>query len=352
MSTDSFVCTLDNRRMTVSTLAEDRDSVIALIEKLIAMPSRFSWLKLMAQSPWDYLRGAAASLENGEEEETLATKLGAGPGRERPDALRFGTAIHHLILGSAQRVVVYGPAERDGYTTTKPKPKPKRGRGVAALLDPPPKEVAALLDAFDEGKRVTRSGAAWEAFRAEHEAQGRTILLPREMDQARLMADAILRSKLACELLFDGTQVEERIEWRGSGRLISSKPDARKPRVRVVDLKSCPDSHPNRFIPHLYKMLYHAQLATYAGAAEEHDGGGSVEAWIVAVDRKRPPRVYRIAEEGLELGRQCLTRWVEDLRTCEHDRHFAFDGAHIAYPPSFMMGASEFAVPDFLIEEK
>lgn len=342
MTRTSYVCSLDGAPLLVEMLPIDWDAIAETIRRVAERPTRFSLLKLMAQSPWDYLRGAAAALEeSGDADETLASKLGAGPGRDSETALRFGTAVHRMILGSPQLVVIYDRAAADAAAPPKPPKRSKEGkhRGVAALLDPQP---AAEEEPATEGKRVTRAGAAWVAFNAEHTSLGHTILLPREYAEARSMADMILRSPRACEWLFDGTEVEQRIDWRLGGRAIRSTPDARRPRKWVTDLKSCQDSAPLRFGPQVYRMLYHAQLETYCRAAEYVDGVRPEEARIVAIDRKRPPRCYVIPPEGLELGAQCLGAWIEQLKTCEASKHFPFnEGAHTAMPPEYLMGSDE-----------
>lgn len=319
----SFRFELDGKMHTVEAIAPDEAEIAEMIRAVAARPTRFSLLKLMAQSPWDYLRGAVDALDD--DEESRASKLGAGPGRDRGDALRFGTAVHHLVLGSADRVAVYTADERDRLTPPKPASK-RKGRGVAALLDPQDQPDPAPASST----RVTRAGAAWTAFETEQTAQGRTILLASEMAQARAMADSILRSPRALQLLFDGTIVEQRIDWRLSGRSIRSTPDARRPGAWVADLKSCQDSSPQRFSPQIFRYLYHAQLECYCRAAEHADGARPGEAWIVAVDRKRPPRCYRLTSEALELGARCLGAWIETLKTCEASTSFPFDDLHVA----------------------
>lgn len=345
MLATSYICSLDGAPLRVELLPSDAEAIAEAIRQIKERATRFSLLKLMAQSPWDYLRGATAALTE-EPDETLASKLGAGPGRDREAALRFGTAVHQMILGAPQRVVIFDRAAADAATPPKPPPKrSKEGkhRGVAALLDPisaPPVEPEPA-----EPKGVVRRGAAWEAFSAEHAALGHTILLPKEFADARSMADMILRSPRACEWLFDGTIVEERIDWQLRGRRIRSTPDARRPRKWVTDLKSCQDSAPLRFRPQIYKLLYHAQLETYCQASAWRDGGRPESARIVAIDRKRPPRCYEIPPEGLELGAQCLGAWIEMLLTCEASGHFPFDALHSAPPPEYLGDVDLLDVP-------
>ena len=333
-----YTAILDGSPLRVDVRPVDRAEVLAAIRAARAQPTRYSLLKLMAQSPWDYLRAAVAALESADEE-SLAAKLGAGPGRDKGTALRFGTAIHHMILGSAERVVIYDRAAADAYAPPAPTPTKKRGRGVAALLEPAEPEPAPA-------KKVTRAGGAWEAFQREHLELGHVILLEREHLEARAMADMILRSPRACEWLFDGTIVEQRIDWRLRGRAIRSTPDARKPRKWVADLKSCQDSAPDRFVPQVYRLLYHAQLEFYCQAAEHADGRRPDSARIVAIDRKRPPRCYEVPPEGLELGARCIGAWIEQLLVCEHSESFPFDDHLIATPPEYLGDVEVFDVPD------
>lgn len=338
MST-AYHCRVAGRPHAVEPLALDEAAIAELVRRTRAAPTRYSLLKRMASSPLEYLLAAGAAIDVGEEDETIASKLGAGPGRDSETALRFGTAVHHFVLGSPEQVVRYTAADRDRLS-----PPKRKGRGVAALLDPMDGLVAE--EEATPAKRVTRSGAAWSAFAAEHAELGHTVLLEREYAEARAMADSILRSPKACELLFDATEVEQRIDWRLRGRAIRSTPDARKPGRWVADLKTCADSGPRRFGRQIYDLLYHAQLETYLGAAQAIDGVRPEEAWIVAVDRKRPPRCYRVTDEGLELGARCLGAWIETLLTCEASAHFPFDGVLMAPPPEYMTDVELFDVPD------
>ena len=316
----SYRCWLDGKPVDVQVIEPDTAAIEQMIALIRGRPTRYSWLKLLADSPWSYLRAVADAIDAGEpEEERLAAKLGAGPGVQRPDALIFGTAVHRMVLGAPELVVVFDRAAADARLPEK---------------DRAPDKAAA------------RNGRAWEAFRAEHEELGHTILSPREYAGARRMADNILRSDDACRLLFDGTILEERILWRLGGLEISSRPDARKPGEHVTDLKSCVDSSSTAFGRAIFKMLYPAQLECYARAAEAVDGERPGEANIVAVDRKRPPRIFLLPPEALEIGAKCLTAWTERLAGCLASSNFPFDSHHVATPPAYLLGESDITAPD------
>lgn len=307
-----YRCWLDGKPIEVRLREPDRKAIAEMVELVCAMPTRYSLLKLMARSPWAYLRGAVKALEEGPEER-LAQKLGAGRGIKSEDALRFGTAVHRLVLGNPRGVVVYNRAEADARL-----PEEKRA----------------------PSKGVTRNGEAWEAFRAEHEAEGRVILIQSEMDEAQAMADQLLGSEPACDLLFGGEPIlEERIEWQlADGVRISSRPDVRLPGKHVTDLKSCADSSPAAFTKTIFRMTYHAQAETYCRAAEHADGVRPGEANILAIDRYEPPRIFHVPGEALELGAQLLGAWAGELATCVASRHFPFDTYHLATPPAYLVG--------------
>lgn len=304
----TFRCFLDGKEIEVETIG-GYEHTEELIRSVVEKPTRFSLIKAMADSPWFYLSNASKLLEQ-PSDESLAAKLGAGPGRERGDCLRLGSAIHHLILGSPEKVVIYDSAARDAYA---------------------PEPVA------NPGARAVRQGRAWRAFEEEHTALGHTILNEKEMLECRAMAAMMLRSEAACELLFAGAILEERIDWTWCGVPISSRPDSRVPGVRVVDLKSCADSRPSAFGPLIYKNHYHTQLQCYRLASGSVDGTEPADAVIVAIDRKRPPRIYTIPAEGLELGEKNLRAWFEDLATCVQALHFPFNEKHVAHPPPWLL---------------
>lgn len=247
-----------------------------LIRRHAGQPTRFSWLKHLARSPHDYLRAVLDGTE-----ESFALKLGKAPGHDRSTAMRIGTAVHHYMLGSAERV-----------------------------------------DVFDGPRR----GPKWLEFSEHAEAHDHVVLNPREHAYASGMVARLRECDRACQLLFDGTEVERRLDWELRGRAIRSTPDAfaLAPTSRVVDLKTTRDSSPAFMSRAVFSMSYHAQLECYAQAIQAVFGARPEQAWIVAIDDKNPPCCYEIEPSALKAGARLISAWAENLSVCEASGHFPY----------------------------
>jgi hypothetical protein len=322
-----YTANLDGKPVHVELLEPDLETMQLMLAHAQTTPARFSTLKKFIDSPLSFLTAMFQNLE----EETLSQKLGAAaPGkRTKASAFPFGLAVHHIVLGTPQKVVAYTRADADAYA----QPTKKR-RGVDALFDPdaPPPPP----------KGVQRRGAAWDAFQADH--ADKVILLGPELESAKEMAQRILRSKNALRLLYDGTHLEKRIDWSCKGVAMRSTPDALRPKKWVTDLKTCQSTASSQFVPQLYRYLYHAQLETYCQAGEYRDGARPDEAWIVAIDKdpKRPPRCFMLPGEALELGAKCLGKWIEMLKVCLESNAFPFDDVTIAEVPPYLASSESF----------
>lgn len=233
-----------------------------------SIPTRFSLLKLMAASPAHYEHACQRP-----QDDTIASRLG-GLAADRKEALRFGTAVHLFLLGAADKVGRFGSR---------------------------------------------RAGKAWESFQAECAAEGKVeILSDREWSAASSVADSIRRSELAMRLLFDGTIVEQRIDWTFVGKPTRSTPDARS-RAHLADLKTAITAEPGAFTRHALRLCYHAQAWLYAEAIEASGAPRPADAYIVAVE-KAPPMpvsILRITERALEVGEMLCRGWIERLNVCE-----------------------------------
>lgn len=226
-------------------------------------PVRFSRLRLMAKSPAHY---AANSVEE------------TGP-------MRKGSALHAYLLGGESRVVVYRGGRRD--------------------------------------KRIE----AWREFQAEH--AGKHILSPSELATVEGMRRSIERHRRAMDLLDDGIQ-EQRITWDFNGRACAGTPDVIKPsrgKKRIVELKACHTTEPERFMSHADKCAYHAQVAWYGEGAErckQYEAGPVDETFVVAVEDRAPylVTVFRVHEKTLERGRRLWRGWFERLLVSEQANHF------------------------------
>lgn len=233
------------------------------------LPTRFSLLKRMAQSPAHYLHAAQQP-----QDDSLASRLGGlsgAPGASRTEALRFGTAVHYMWRGEGHRVARFV------------------GR---------------------------RQGKAWADFQAGAVEDGANeILNEREHAIATDVVASLHRNAEAMRLLLDGTIVERRVDWTWLGKACRSTPDAYRAGDRIVDLKTTVSAAPAAFVRHAERLHYHAQLAFYRSAVEEPE----IPCFVVAVEKAAPypVTVFRLTERALAVGARLCRLWMEQLRACE-----------------------------------
>ena len=154
----------------------------------------------------------------------------------------------------------------------------------------------------------TRRGKAWDAFKLEHPDEH--ILSMGENYHARNMADALLKSKLAVQVL-EGV-AETTIEFQWFGRKCRATPDV-KGNSFVTDLKTAKSADPAQFQWASLRMAYHAQMKMQCIAA------GVDVAHVVCVESVEPypVTVFRVTDEALTEGEKLLTLWMERLINCE-----------------------------------
>ncbi len=163
----------------------------------------------------------------------------------------------------------------------------------------------------------TRQGKAWERFKEQH--ADKEILNGKEWAQSEGIANAIRRHPIAAPLLFEGTTLEETIEWEWIGRKCTSRPDARRAGKVIIDLKTTRCADPERFRWDAIRQAYHAQLAFYALADAYVAGKQADELYAVAVESKRPYAitVLRFTDEARLAGEKMARLWFERLLICE-----------------------------------
>jgi len=236
------------------------------------VPTRFSLLKLMAECPAKYAFACQQP-----QDDSLASRLGAfNPGvKSRGEALRFGTAVHEMLLGDEKKIAVYSAGKR--------------------------------------------AGKAYDAFVKESSERGCVeILNAREHYVARGVVDALKSNATAMRLLRDGTTVEQKIEWSWMGKACRSTPDARS-KSHIVDLKTAQTAHPGMFARQGARLYYHAQAAFYLQAMEAAGEPVPSDCYVVAVE-KVPPfpvTIMRFDSESLSVGSKLIRLWFEHLLQCE-----------------------------------
>jgi len=297
--------TLDiSYELGVDLAANDADDQVArAFVDPRSIPTRFSLLKLMALSPAHYAHGCQLP-----QDDSLASRLGAFT-TDRKEALRFGTAVHLMLLGEQAKVARFC------------------GR---------------------------RAGKAWDDFqRGAAEASAAVILNEKEHARATMVAAAIRGNARAMELLFDGTIVEQRIDWSWLGRAIRSTPDAVAP-TRIVDLKTTQSAKPDVFVRQGLRLFYHAQSALYRTCFDEVFGTGALkECFIVAVEKSSPfpVTILRMTDEALDIGARLCRLWMEQLLGCELMNEWpSYSESDVAFDVPKLGGSFEIEIDGRMVE--
>lgn len=162
-----------------------------------------------------------------------------------------------------------------------------------------------------------RRGKVWDAFEAGH--AGAVILNQREADEARRMVESVHACPDAMALL-KGLTFERTLEYRHElqGRACQATPDAFCSQ-RVVEFKTARSAEPGWFNRDGKRRHYHAQLAWYLDAVAYSGLGTPAEAFIIAVESKRPHpvTVMPLTDRAIDLGRRACRLWLERLIACE-----------------------------------
>lgn len=170
-----------------------------------------------------------------------------------------------------------------------------------------------------------RQGKAWERFEKRcHELERRTIILnEKEYRLAAGVIDSVRRHKRASELLFDGTTIEQTLDWNWNGRTCRSTPDACT-KIRNTDLKSARSTEPRWFAREALKRHYHAQMGFYSDAMQQTNGVRPSEEYLVAVENVAPfnVTVLRLPDETREVGAKLRYIWWARLLAAEQLGHY------------------------------
>lgn len=164
---------------------------------------------------------------------------------------------------------------------------------------------------------------AWQEFQAVQRARDcKVILNDREHREAKCVVDAIRANETAMRLLFDGTTIEQTLYWNCLGVNMRSTPDARG--KHLAELKTTVCAKPEKFLWHLIRFHYHAQVASYGQAIEDRFGSAPDETYMIAAEKTDPwpVTVFRLTDETIEQGRKLWRLWMEELVGCLESGYF------------------------------
>lgn len=213
-------------------------------------PLRFSVLREMGRSP----AHAKFKLDN--------------PSAGQTPAMRFGTLVHAVVLGTPL------PPVWDGE----------------------------------------RRGKDWAAFRDAN--AGKNIVTAAELEEATAIAGVIAANPEASELL-SGIR-EKTLLWDWAGRPCRTTPDAFQPGKVHTDLKTCGNAAPKHFPWHALRHAYLAQMAWQQDAIQRSYATPE-RVFIVAVETREPYGLcnYQLTPAALDFGRKVYRGWIEEFLAAE-----------------------------------
>jgi len=189
-------------------------------------------------------------------------------------AIRLGSIVHGIILGSQHAFVVY------------------------------------------EGER---RGKAWAEFKKDH---SETRIITRDEHNRGI---DIARAILACpdvKPLLAGAKKERRVEWQIAGRACAGTPDFVNSHLTELKITAC--AKPERLPYQAQRMGWLGQLRWYQSGLERAYGQAPEELFIIAAE-PRPPHpvvVYQLTDGARDVGTRTWRLDWEQLMVCEASDHF------------------------------
>ena len=170
----------------------------------------------------------------------------------------------------------------------------------------------ARIDAKDY-----RSKAAQEARNAARE-EGRTPLLPHEVEQLEAMREALGSHPIARDAFRNGIPELSVFTRLPSGLWIKARPDyTHRSGSMIVDYKTSTTAHPREFTRKAVSLGYHQQAAWYIDTWQAVTGERP-SFWFVAQDKSAPylTSVFRFDDDAIEAGRRLNARALEIYQRC------------------------------------
>ncbi len=197
----------------------------------------------------------------------------------------------------------------------------------------------------ESGQSAPRRGKFWNEFQERH--AGKSIITPKDYNDAKGLADAIREDAIAMKYL-KGGEPEVVMQWSAQGRQRKGRIDwltTIDGQPCIVGLKSARDCRPFKFGNDAARLLYHAQWAWYFDGYKEITGKDPIMIEI-AVESKAPHSVvvYVIPEEVIQRGREVYQELLSRLELCERENYWPGPGDSVEQMLSLPEWA--YAAPD------
>ena len=196
-----------------------------------------------------------------------------------------------------------------------------------------------------------RRGKAWEAFKAEHEAAGSILLLPKIIGDISRMTAGAEDNKQVVALFWAAEYIKPTIEWIEDehGLALRSQPDLFS-EAWAADIKSTVAATPEGFAKQVFSCGYHIQEAWIRRAAAAL--GQPLQSFAFIASLKVPPfttEVYQLAPEWLEIADATIDRhlayFAERKRTDRWHRK-GHGSVQVIAPPQYARYAADWEFDD------
>lgn len=174
-----------------------------------------------------------------------------------------------------------------------------------------------------------RRGKEWDAFVVDcesHQIKREDILSVSEYEQVNAMWRAVNLNQEAVEILNRCDKREANIEWERDGVPCSGRVDAYGDGA-ILELKSCSDARPTKFLRDAHKFGYHAQMAWYQWSMIDNSKLSLpwLDSYIIAVESSpiygdgsgHRCVVYKLDELRLDQGNDLINLWINTYKDHE-----------------------------------
>jgi exodeoxyribonuclease VIII len=183
-----------------------------------------------------------------------------------------------------------------------------------AMLEP-----EALLERYAVGPCDDRRLKEWCEWEAGVPA-GLEIVKPREMADAKHMADGVREREAIGALLRQPGEVEVPLLWEEDGEPCKGRPDKLLPALGILlDLKTTSDASPRAFGRQVWTMGYHIGAAHYLAGLRALRPGETYHTAILLAVESDPPHeciAYRLTQDWLDLGAMERSEGMAAWRAC------------------------------------
>lgn len=184
---------------------------------------------------------------------------------------------------------------------------------------------------FDDSEKVAEIGGGnprattkykeWKAAQFESMPENLCIISKDNLNQAKVMADAVLNNSVSKSILAKCPEREVKVHFDINGLPFVSFIDA-KGEECIIDLKICQDAEPKKFQRTIINDGYYLQGGVYSVALEELK-----PFYIIAVDRSGGVSVHKLMDSLIEHGMNEFERLTREFNDCvdNNDFHCSFE---------------------------